>query len=233
MSAPDLDYSSPVAFSLRQRVSLAIASFIIVCVMRIMFGTCRLRIERQHFEDEARRSTGCAVLAFWHEVAPLAAWRFRHADYHTLTSYSYDGEMAARVIRRLGIHALRGSSSRGGSDALKRMESAAAQGKTIGLTLDGPRGPRRVAKPGAAILSARTGVSIVPTALAVTRCWRMKSWDRMVIPKPFATIVCAYGPPIPPCASEDESAVEQKRAEIERTLEEAQIELERAVGMPR
>ena len=201
--------------------------------MRIIFGACRVEVRNAHHHYDAEKRHGCVLLAFWHEVLPLAAWRYRGTGYHTLTSYSYDGEFVARVVAQLGLHALRGSSSRGGGDALKRMEAALARHITLGLTPDGPRGPRREMKSGAAVLGARTGVPVVPTAFAVTRCWRMKSWDRMVFPKPFATIVCSYGAPIWPSTAEDEHAVEAKRKEIEDALNRIQQELEADVGMPR
>src|SRR5690606_3081217 len=108
--------------------------------------------------------------------------------YHTLTSYSYDGELAARAIEPFGIHAVRGSSSRGGREALEQLEAALRIGVTIGITLDGPRGPRRVSKPGVAILSGRTGVPVIPLSLGSPSGWRMRSWDRMLIPKPFSRI---------------------------------------------
>jgi hypothetical protein len=232
LSHPELDYSSPVAFSLRDRLVLTVLPPIIALAMKLLFATCRVEIRngRRHAEAQARH--GRVILAFWHEVLPLAAWRYRRTGYHTLTSYSYDGELVARVIRYLGLDAVRGSSSRGGSDALRRMEEALRHGVTIGLTLDGPRGPRRESKAGVAILSARSGIPVVPVGLAVTRCWRMKSWDRMVVPKPFSRIVCAYGDPLNPPPNELQGTVESARREIESALNRTQEDLERELGMP-
>lgn len=229
MSRPDLDYSTPVTFTFRQRVSLAVLPRLVVLIIRVLFGTCRVEERNADLHAKAEAKHGCVMLAFWHETLALAGWRYRNTGYHTLTSYSYDGELGARVVTQLGLHALRGSSSRGGSDALHRMQAAIACGITIGLTPDGPRGPRRELKSGAAVLGARTGVPVVPVGFAVTRCWRMKSWDRMVIPKPFSTIVCEYGEPVWPCTGEDETAVEAKRAEIERALNAVQQRVEDGV----
>ncbi|GMU92421.1 MAG: hypothetical protein AMXMBFR4_14790 [Candidatus Hydrogenedentota bacterium] len=232
MSHPELDYSTPVVFSLRDRFSLAVLPPIVAFAMKLLFATCRLEIRNRHCHEEAEAQHGRVILAFWHEVLPLAAWRYRRTGYHTLTSYSYDGELVARVIRYLGLDAVRGSSSRGGSDALRRMEEALRHGVTIGLTLDGPRGPRRESKAGAAVLSVRSGVPVVPVGLAVTRCWRMRSWDRMAIPKPFSRIVCAYGNAIYPPPNELQEAVESARQEIENALKRTQEELERELAMP-
>ena len=136
-----------------------------------------------------------------------------------MTSYSFDGELAARFAHRLGIEALRGSTSSGGAAALIQLLKAAKKTKLLGFTLDGPRGPRREAKPGIALLSAMTHAPVLPQATAIDRAWRMRSWDRLAIPKPFARIVIAYGEPIfPPPGKATEEAREALRAEIERAL---------------
>lgn len=232
MNHPELDYSTPVSFTFRQQLSLTLLAPLVALVMRLLFGTCRVEVRNGHYHGDAEKRLGCVLLVFWHEVLPLAAWRYRGSGYHTLTSYSYDGEFVARVISWLGLRALRGSSSRGGGDALLRMQAAIDRRVTIGFTPDGPRGPRREMKPGAAVLGARTGVPVVPAGLAVTRCWRMKSWDKMVFPKPFSTIVCEYGEPIGPCAGEDTAAIEAKRLEIDAALNAVQRKVERDAGMP-
>jgi hypothetical protein len=227
---PELDYSTPVTFSFRQRVALAIVAPLFALAIRVLFGTCRIEVRNAHHHYDAEKKYGCVLLVFWHETLPIAAWRFRNTGYHTLASYSYDGEIVARVITRLGLAALRGSSSRGGADAVKRMEAALERRVTLALTPDGPRGPRRELKAGTAVLCVRTGVPVVPTALAVTRCWRTKSWDKMVVPKPFSTIVCEYGEPIWPGAGHETTPIDEKREEIERALNALQERLERALG---
>lgn len=230
MKRPELDYSNPVPFTLRQRITLTIVSHFVALLMRVICGTCRVEIRNPQHLMQAQQGDSAALLLFWHEVIPLAAWRYRGSGIHTLTSYSYDGELVARVVGHLGIGALRGSSSRGGSDAMHRMSMALSQGVSVIFTPDGPRGPRRELKAGAAVLSARTKMPVIPNAFAATRCWRMKSWDRMVIPKPFSTIVCEYGEPVAACESEDEAAIEAKRAELERTMVALQERLDREVS---
>ena len=101
---------------------------------------------------------------------------------------------------------------------------------TTGITLDGPRGPRRVAKPGAVILAGRTKSPMIPLVLAASTSWRMSSWDRLVIPKPFARIVCAYGDPIQPPLDDGEEEVERVRLVLERNLEVQQRTLEAELG---
>jgi hypothetical protein len=108
------------------------------------------------------------------------------------------------------------------------MVAALGVGINIGFTLDGPRGPRRAAKSGVAILAARTQVPILPNAFAASAAWRLRSWDRFVVPKPFSRILCAYGPPIAPPADESAESIEAKRLEVEAALNTLQTELDEA-----
>jgi hypothetical protein len=213
-------------------VTLALLSPTLAFLFRLFCLTCRVEVRGHGAVTEEIERHGAVVLAFWHEVLPLAAWKYRGTGYHTLTSYSYDGELIARIIRHLGLAALRGSSSRGGGEALKQMETALRMGVTIGFTLDGPRGPRREAKPGVAVLAARSGIPTVPVALAATRCWRMKSWDRMAIPKPFSRIVCVHGAALKAPGEDDDAIIEQHRHNVERELNQLQAAIERELGMP-
>ncbi|MDZ4861752.1 MAG: lysophospholipid acyltransferase family protein [Candidatus Hydrogenedentes bacterium] len=230
MIHPELDYSNPITFTFRQRVALFFIPLFIAIAMRVIGHTCTVIVRNPEYHERAEQGFGCVVLAVWHEMLPLGAWCYRNRGYHTLTSYSYDGELAARVIRYIGLDAVRGSSSRGGHDALRRLQTAIEQRVTIGLTLDGPRGPRRESKPGVAILAARTGVPVVPAAFGASSCWRLKSWDRMVIPKPFSRIVCVYGPPIAVTAEDDSESIERNRAIIESTLRGLQEEVDREMN---
>jgi len=170
------------------------------------------------------------ILAFWHETLGLAAWYHRNTGYHTLTSYSFDGELAARVVRCFGLYALRGSSTRGGLEALKEMQRATALVPAVGLTVDGPKGPRRVAKAGVAILALKTGVPIIPQAFAATPCWRMRSWDQLIVPKPFGRLISLYGEPIYPPPKGARGAIESLRTDVERSLNRLHESLEQELG---
>jgi len=228
---PGLQYESPQPFTFRQRLVLAVAPAPIAAVFKLLARTCRFEFRDRHYlEDVTAR--GRAIIPIWHECLGLGVFVFRHSNYHSLTSYSFDGELATRIINRFGIEAVRGSSSRGGSDALVNLAKA-LEYVTVGFTLDGPRGPRRIAKPGIAILAARTQTPVVPLAFAVDRCWRLRSWDRFPFPKPFARVLGACGPPIPPPRDDAPENVEQARREIEARLNDLQWGLEREVcGAP-
>jgi lysophospholipid acyltransferase (LPLAT)-like uncharacterized protein len=221
-----LTYTSPKSFGLRARVTLTVASSAISCLLKTICRTCRSPEGEELTAGLSDTYPRRGLLALWHETLGLAVWHYRKQGYHTLTSYSFDGELAARIMERFGNHALRGSSSRGGSEALRQLEMASEVAPGVGFTPDGPRGPRRVAQPGIAILSARTGIPIVPQAFAATRCWNMNSWDRLIIPKPFATLLTAVGDPIPPPPDTSRDVIEETTRRVERELNRLQEQLD-------
>ena len=228
---PGLRYTSPYAFSARQRAALSIFPPMVATGLKALVRTCRVEVRNTQHWDALLRSHGRAIVAFWHESMALAACHYRNSGAHTLTSYSYDGELAARVVRHFGLLALRGSSSKGGSESLDDLVGALEQIQAVGFTLDGPRGPRRVAKAGIAVLAARTGVPVLPHAFVVQPAWRLRSWDRFPVPKPCARIVSAFGPPVAPPDDSTPEAVESARLQIEGALNRLHGELESELGV--
>jgi len=224
-------YSSPIRFTLRQRAALACIGPAATGVMRANHVTHRTEVIGAAHLENLVRTRGQLLLAIWHEVLGMAITHHAGAGFHTLTSYSYDGELAARIVRWSGLEACRGSSSRGGGEGLAELVKAGQKGASAGLTLDGPRGPRRESKPGIALLSARTGIPILPNAFAAAPAWRMRSWDRFYFPKPFAHVVCAYSEPIMPPADESPESIEATRAETERALRELTANIESRLGV--
>ncbi len=149
MRFPELDYSSPTRFTFKQRVALASVPPLLYGAFSLLFGTCRWRVEGRETLDALLARDGGCIVPFWHESMAFAAWIHRGCGGHTLTSYSFDGELAARIVRWFGMEAVRGSSSRGGGEGLRQLVRACELGvPLVGFTLDGPRGPRRVAKTG-------------------------------------------------------------------------------------
>lgn len=232
MRLPGLTYDSPCVFSFRQRAALRILPPLTAVAMKTLFRMCRFELREP--ERFARLASGQdrAVVAIWHESMGFAAKVFTGTNFHTLTSYSYDGELAARVVTYFGLEAVRGSSSRGGSQALAQLEKAARLVPCVGFTLDGPRGPRRVAKPGAAILAGRTGRPIIPLAIEPSVAWRLRSWDQFPVPKPGARIACALGEPIPPPANSSREAIEETRRITETSLNALHVAMEPTKKVP-
>ena len=136
-----------------------------------------------------------------------------------MTSRSLDGEYIARVIRRFGFLPVRGSSSRGGQRALLEMNTLVGQGHGVAFTIDGPRGPRFVAKRGPVLLARMSGAAITPFYVAVEKAWVLNTWDRLMVPKPFSRIHVRAGAKIFVPADADDAALERYYAEMQAALE--------------
>lgn len=216
-------------FTLRQRLILAVVPLLVSWIYRALFATCRVEIRGQEILDDLAAQNRLALGGFWHETIGVMACIHRNRGYCTLTSISFDGELAARFAHRFGFIAVRGSSSRGGVAALSHLEKQVRDGPGVAYTLDGPKGPRRKAKAGVAYVAGRTGMPIVPGAAAVSRAWRLRSWDRFIVPKPGARILMQYGNPID--APQDTTAAaarltaEHVEQELNRLHEALEVEL--------
>ena len=136
------------------------------------------------------------IYVFWHGHMMAPAYMYRHLAVRIMISMARDGEYVARVIRRMGFHAVRGSSSRGAVTALEALARQAREGATVAMTPDGPRGPRHLFQPGAIYVAQLSGAPIIPTAVAIRRSWRARSWDRFEIPKPFTRVHFVVGDPV-------------------------------------
>jgi lysophospholipid acyltransferase (LPLAT)-like uncharacterized protein len=179
-----------------------------------------LRWELDGFErfDEIDARGQQPIMAFWHGRILPATYYFRRRGIVVITSENFDGEWIARIIERFGFGTARGSTSRGARKALLQLTRDMAAGKPAGFTLDGPRGPARVAQPGAIWLAKATGNPVLPFHLEASRHWTLGSWDRTQIPKPFAKVAIAIGEPLYVASDADENGIEAGRQELERRL---------------
>jgi lysophospholipid acyltransferase (LPLAT)-like uncharacterized protein len=175
--------------------------------------TLRWRVEGLHHFDAIRAGGQQPVMAFWHGRILTATFYFRRRGIVVITSENFDGEWIARIIERFGYGTARGSTSRGGVKALLRLKRELAAGRPAGFTLDGPRGPARVAQPGAVWLARETGQPILPFHLEASSYWTAGRWDRTQIPKPFTTVALVVGEPLAVAGE-----LEDARLELERRL---------------
>lgn len=156
-----------------------------------------LRIEERWLDpqrDGRREGHGGALYLCWHDAMLIPAYLMGPCRPTVLVSQSDDGEFAARLAIHLGWRVVRGSSNRGAVRALRALVEEGARGlATMALTVDGPRGPRHVCKSGAVYLAAKTGLPLTPAAVGFANCWRLRSWDRFAIPKPFSRVVMVVG----------------------------------------
>ncbi len=169
-----------------------------------------------------------AVFAFWHRCILPATYTFRDYGVRVMTSRSFDGECIARVIERFGFRAVRGSSSRGAVTALLGLRRELEAGMPVAFTVDGPRGPRYVAKPGPVALARATQTPLVAFYVAAEKSWVLNSWDEFVIPKPFSRVLIRMGRIISVPA--EEAAGEAAQAELQAALERVRAFAEQNVA---
>jgi len=163
-------------------------------VAGLWLSTCRIsEFGREIEENYLKQNPDKGLLyASWHRGLFFVIYWYRNQNVVSIASASEDGELAAQAAKRFGWITARGSSSRGGRQAYRAMEDFVKQGYKGGLVADAPRGPRFVAKPGIIYLAKRTGIPIIPVIWSADRFWKLQSWDRTIIPKPFAQLVALF-----------------------------------------
>jgi lysophospholipid acyltransferase (LPLAT)-like uncharacterized protein len=192
-------------FSLKQRILLAILPPLAALFIRALGATLRYRdvftevMPGQPPIPVGITIPGPVIFAFWHRAMLVCAHRFRNKGIAILISPSFDGELIARTVALLGFLPVRGSSSRGGAAGLRGMADAYRQGHRCAITADGPRGPNMVAKAGPVQLAQLCQSQWIGCYHAEpSHCWELPSWDRFMIPKPFATVTFAWPAHVPP-----------------------------------
>lgn len=189
---------------------LAVVPPVVAGLVRLLGTTWHERDVNADGVQSGDAIPGPGVYAFWHCSLLACAHRFRNLGIAILISQSFDGELIARVVERLGFVAIRGSSTRGGVGGLKGMANAYENGRRCAFTADGPKGPPRVAKAGPVQLAQLVDAGWVGCFHAEpSSCWRMKSWDGFMIPKPFATITFAWPAHVKPELSEVQASLEE------------------------
>ena len=207
-------------YSFRQRLAIRAADIVFYLLIRAVGATARFSVEGWENHEEAERDGDPLIYNFWHEHIFMGTYWWRWCRGVVVTSQSFDGEYIARFIQRLGYGTVRGSSTRGGAGALVELIRLMRAGCNAGFTIDGPRGPRRVAKLGSVLLAKKTGCPIVPLTAVSEHFWTLPSWDSFRIPRPFTRARVYVAPPIRVAADADDAALEAKREELQRALEE-------------
>ena len=183
----------------------------------LLCRTLSWRIEGDRYFDEIRRSGRQPILALWHGRILPGLFYLRHRGIVVITSRNFDGEWIARILTRYGFGTARGSTSKGGARALVQLRRDLSDGRPAAFTVDGPRGPARVAQPGAVWLAGATGNPILPFHIETDRHWTLSSWDRTQIPKPFSRAAIAFGPPLAVTTSEP-AELDRMQRELEAAL---------------
>jgi hypothetical protein len=159
------------------------------------------------------------IYSFWHRAVFPATWMWRKQKIAVMVSRSFDGEYIARIIERFGFGAVRGSSSRGGATALLGMKNVLDQGESVAFTIDGPRGPKYVAKPGPVRLSKVSGVPMGTFYVALSSAWVLKTWDDFMIPKPFSRALVRLSRKTVVPADADDAQLSEHLSQLQAALE--------------
>jgi lysophospholipid acyltransferase (LPLAT)-like uncharacterized protein len=215
---PAVDLTDPSRFSLRQRIVLRLVIFVGHWFIRLVGPTLRVCVSR---EEGAQESVGQRplVLNFWHAGIIPATYLFRGLGIRVMSSNSYDGEYMGRIIHKFGFVAVKGSSSRNAVRALLGLRRALKDGWSVAFSIDGPRGPRYQVKPGPVTLARSSGVPLSTFHIAVESAWVLKTWDKLIIPKPFSRVLMRFGKLIPIPADASEEDVERYQQELQDSLD--------------
>lgn len=222
---------------IRHPAVIKAVGFAVAWLVRFWIGTLRYRYRPvgPNMDPTQPRFCGRFIYAFWHENILVPAYHYGRRDIWVLISQHADGRLIAEVARHLRFRVVAGSSTRGGVEALRRMERL-SQSAHLAITPDGPRGPRRKVQVGAIYLAARTGLPIVPIGIAFANAWRMRSWDRFALPRPWSEAVCVTMPAIHVPEGVDRQGLEAYRLLVEEAMHAATMRAERLVqrsGEPR
>jgi lysophospholipid acyltransferase (LPLAT)-like uncharacterized protein len=207
-------------FTLRERILLWLISWAGYLAIALIGPTLRYSISWEEEPTPADATFEKPVIySFWHRAVFPATWMWRRQKIAVMVSRSFDGEYIARIIERFGFGAERGSSSRGGGAALLGMKSVLEQGESVAFTIDGPRGPKYVAKPGPVRLSKVSGVPMAAFYVALSDAWVLKTWDEFMIPKPFSRALVRLGRKTVVPAEADDAQMADCLAQLQAGLE--------------
>ncbi len=201
-----------------KRLRYAVIGLLGRWLMNALMATVRFTTEHRERFDHAMAAGEGAIFALWHgRLLPLTYYH-RHRNIAALISQSGDGEYISRIVRGWGYEPVRGSTSRGGDEALRALVRRARAGRGLAITPDGPRGPRQRLKPGLLRIAQLSGAPILPIGIGCSRAWWPGHWDRFCIPKPFARVRIFYGEPRYVPRDADEAAFQRHLEELERDM---------------
>jgi len=206
-------------FSFRERILLWLITWAGYLAVRLLGPTIRMAVS---WEEASPKSLAERpyVYSFWHNCMITAMYWCRNLQVRVMSSDSFDGEYTGRIMQKFGFVKVRGSSSKGAVRALLGMRRALEEGWTAAFTIDGPKGPRYVAKPGPVSLSRSTGAPMVVFHIAHERAWVLKTWDRCMIPKPFTRAFMRISGPIRVPPNGD---LEKYQSELQAALDRVRI----------
>ena len=213
---------------IRNPWAIKLVGFFGAWLIRLWIGTLayRYRPLGPNMNPLQKGFRGRFIYVFFHENMLLPCHHYARRDIQVLISQHADGEMIAQVCRHVGFSTIRGSATRGGIKALREMIRS-SRDCHIAVIPDGPRGPRRHVELGLAYLAAKSGLPIVLLGIGYDRPWRLNTWDRFALPRPWTRAVMVSSAPITIPADADRKQLEAYRQDLERSLNELTERAER------
>ena len=207
-------------YTFSQRILIRLIGLILYILVAIIGKTIRFETDGLEKFEQIKKAGKVPIYANWHDRIFLSTYFFRHRGIVVMSSQSYDSEYVARFIQRFGYGIVKGSSTRGGVGGLVGMIRVMRDGLPTGFTLDGPKGPRYVVKPGITLLAKKTNNPMLPFMVESKSFWQIGSWDKLHIPKPFSRAKVFVSNPIYVSPDANEKELENKRLELQNSLDE-------------
>ncbi len=212
------DDPQAMAESFKDRLLLGIVSRLGPFFLRVLGLSLRIKEDGVPGLSPRQSENHKAIYAVWHSRMLAGVYYYRNLDIRVLVSMSRDGELISRVVENCGFKSIRGSVSRGGAGALRKMLEALEAGKPVVVTPDGPKGPERKVQDGIIFLAQQSGLPVYPIAFNSSRGIRFKSWDKFLLPLPFSRGVFIWGNPVTMAKDADSAEQGKKKQELENEL---------------
>ena len=212
-------FASLAKYPFSKRLMIRAADLLFYVLINLIGRTVRFEIEGWENWEAASSNGAIPIYTCWHNRVFLSTYFWRNRGIVVMTSQSFDGEYIARFIQRFGYGAARGSSTRGGIGAIVELVRLMRAGRPAGFTIDGPRGPKYVAKMGAVLLAKKTGHPILPFTIATKKHWQVNSWDHFQVPRPFTKALLTIASPMLVSAESDDETLNKKRDELQCVLD--------------
>ncbi len=197
---------------------MKVVPYLAYLYIRLLYRSMRIEFRGARVLDQVRRESGNYILAFWHSRFVLMPYVYPDRRIVVLASAHRDSRMLGNILTRFGLVRVEGSSTRGGMAGLRALLRKVREGYDVGITPDGPKGPRREVKQGVIATARFTGLPVIPVAFSAARARRLASWDRTMIPSPFSRGLFVYGEPIVVSRDVDDEGMEQYRLKLENAL---------------
>ncbi len=207
-------------YSLKQRLLIRLADWTFFLLIKSIGKTVKFEVAGAENLESIEKAEKLPIFCFWHDRIFLSVYFLRNRRLAAITSQSFDGEYIARFLQRFGYGAVRGSSTRGGVGALIEMIRLMKKGLAMAFAIDGPKGPRYIAKAGACLLAKKTGNPLLPFSIETSKFWTINSWDKLQIPVPFSRVRFCYGAPIYVAKDASDEEIGKKRDELQTKLDE-------------